>query len=167
MSAGARAVAPAAAVTRWLGLLCLWLVVAGAGFVDLLVGAATAAASAWASLVLLPPAARWPRPLALASFVARFLRQSVLAGADVAWRALDPALPLRPGVLRWPLGLAPGSARSMFCAFSSLLPGTLVAGSEQDGALSVHCLDIGQDVPAQLQAEEAAFLAVLGKASDA
>jgi multicomponent Na+:H+ antiporter subunit E len=160
-------VAPAAAITRWLGLLCLWLVIAGAGAVDLLVGAATAAAAAWASLLLLPSAARWPRPLALASLAGRFLRQSVMAGADVAWRALDPALPLRPGFLRCPLGLAPGSVRSAFCALSSLLPGTLVAGSEPGGALCVHCLDVRQDVPAQLRAEEAIFQAVAGGTRDA
>ena len=46
-----------------------------------------------------------------------------------------PRLPLRPGFLRCPLRLAPGPARNAFCAFSSLLPGTLPAGSERDGAL--------------------------------
>ena len=155
----------AVAIARWLGFLCLWLIVAGGGIVDLVVGAVTAAAAAWASLALLPPAGRWPRPLALARLVARFLGQSVLAGADVARRALDPALPLRPGLLRYPLRLAPGTARSAFCAYASLVPGTLVAGSEQ-GALRVHCLDVDQDVPAQMRAEEAAFLAAAGGAGD-
>jgi multicomponent Na+:H+ antiporter subunit E len=158
--------APGTAITRWLGFLCLWLVVAGIGVVDLVVGAATAAAAAWASLLLLPPAARWPRPFALAGLVARFLRQSVLAGTDVAWRALDPALPLRPGFLRYRLRTAPGPAQSAFCAYSSLLPGTLVAGPEPDGALCIHCLDVGQDVPAQMDAEEEAFLAAAGGAGD-
>lgn len=166
MSGRAKAAAPGAAITRWLGFLCLWLVLtgtwAGTGIVDLVVGAATANLAAWASLRLLPPAAHWPPALALAKLIARFLWQSVLAGADVAWRALDPALQLRPGFLRHPLRLAPGSARSAFCAFSSLLPGTLVAGSEPDGALCVHCLDVGQDVPAQMRAEETAFRAAAG-----
>jgi multicomponent Na+:H+ antiporter subunit E len=158
--------APGTAITRWLAFLCLWLVVAGADVVDLLVGAATAAAAAWASLHLLPPAARWPRPFALARLVARFLRQSVLAGTDVAWRALAPAMPLRPGFLRYRLRTAPGPAQSAFCAYSSLLPGTLVAGPEPDGALCIHCLDVGQDVPAQMDAEEEAFLAAAGGAGD-
>lgn len=160
------AVAPGVAMTRWLGFLCLWLVVAGAGLVDLLVGAATAVAAAWASLLLLPPAARWPRWLALARLVARFFRQSAIAGADVARRALAPGLPLRPGFVRYPPRVAPGPARSGFCAFSSLLPGTLVAGSEPDGVLCIHCLDVDQDVPAQMRAEEAAFLAAAGGACD-
>jgi multicomponent Na+:H+ antiporter subunit E len=159
-------VTPGAALTRWLLFLCLWMIVAGADVVDLMVGAVTAVAAVWASLVLLPPAARWPRPGALARLVTRFLWQSVLAGTDVARRALDPALPLRPGFRRCPLGLAPGSARSAFCAYSSLLPGTLVAASEQDGALRLHCLDVDQDVPAQMRAEEAAFLAAAGGDDD-
>jgi multicomponent Na+:H+ antiporter subunit E len=163
MSGGAGA--PGAAIARWLGFLCLWLVLFGTGFAGLLVGAATAAAATWASLHLLPPARRRPRPLALARLVARFFWQSVLAGADVARRALDPALPLRPGFVRCPLRLVPGPARSAFCAYSSLLPGTLVAGTEAR-ALSLHCLDVGQDVPAQMRAEEAAFLAAAGGAGD-
>ena len=64
-----------------------------------------------------------------------------------------------------PLRLAPGPARNAFCTLASLLPGTLPAGSEPDGALRVHCLDLGQDVPAQMSAEEAIFLAALGRAA--
>ena len=166
MSGRASAAVPGAAITRWLGFLCLWIVVAGTGIVDLLVGAATAAAAAWASLALLPPAPRWPQPVALARLVARFFRQSAVAGADVAWRALAPGLPLRPGFVRYPPRLGPGPGRSGFCAFSSLLPGTLVAGSEPDGTLCIHCLDVGQDVPAQMEAEEEAFLAAAGVTGD-
>jgi multicomponent Na+:H+ antiporter subunit E len=169
VSEGAPAVTTGAAIVRWLGFLFLWLVLAGtwagAGIIDLVVGAPTAAAAAWVSLRLLPPGTWRPRPVTLARLVARFFSQSALAGADVAWRALDPALPLRPGLLRCPMRLAPGAARSAFCAYSSLLPGTLVAGSEP-GALQVHCLDIGQDVPAQMRAEEAAFRAAAGGDGD-
>ena len=157
---------PGAAITRWLVFFGLWAIVAGVGPLDLLVGAPSAALAAWVSLVLLPAARRWPRAIALARLVARFFWQSALAGVDVARRALDPALPLRPGVLRCPLRLAPGIARGAFCACSSLLPGTLVAGSEPDGGLSVHCLDVGQDVATQMRAEEAAFLAAAGGAGD-
>jgi multicomponent Na+:H+ antiporter subunit E len=153
-------------MTRWLVFFGLWAVVAGVGILDLLVGAPSAALAAWVSLVLLPAARRWPRPIALTRLAARFFWQSALAGTDVARRALAPALPLRPGFLSCPLRLAPGPARSAFCAFSSLLPGTLVAGSERDGTLSMHCLDVGQDVPAQMEAEEAAFLAAAGVTGD-
>jgi len=162
VSGRADAAIPGAAIARWLGFFGLWVAVSSIGIADLLVGAATAAAASWASLRLLPPAAGWPKARPLVRLVARFLWQSALAGADVARRALAPALPLRPGFLTCPLHLAPGPARSAFCAFSSLLPGTLVAGSERDGTLSIHCLDVGQDVPAQMRAEEAAFRAAAG-----
>jgi multicomponent Na+:H+ antiporter subunit E len=135
MSGRAGTAMPGAAITRWLVFFCLWMVLEGVGTVDLVVGAATAAAAAWVSLLLLPAAARRLRPLALARLV------------------------------RCPLRLAPGPARSAFCAYSSLLPGTLVAGSEAR-ALSLHCLDVGQDVTAQTCAEETAFLAAAGGARD-
>lgn len=148
-----------AAVARWAGFFVLWLVIGPTGGVDLLVGALTGAAAAWASLRLLAPAAGRLQPAALARLALRFLVQSAVAGTDVAGRALAPALPLRPGFVRVPLRLAPGTARAAFCTLASLQPGTLPVGAEQDGALRVHCLDLGQDVRSQMSAEEARFLA--------
>jgi multicomponent Na+:H+ antiporter subunit E len=102
--------------------------------------------------------------VALAELSLRFLGQSVVAGTDVAWRALDPRLPLRPGFVRCPIRIAPGPARSAFRAFSSLLPGTLPAGPDHGGTLLMHCLDVGQPVPAQMAEAQARFLRVLGGA---
>jgi multicomponent Na+:H+ antiporter subunit E len=153
-----------AAIIRGLGFLCIWLVIFGVDLAGVLVGAATAAVATWTSLRLLPPGAARMRPLTLARFALRFLGQSVIAGADVARRALDPRLPLRPGFARCPTRLAPGLARDAFCTIASLLPGTLPAGSEP-GALLMHCLDVGQDVPAQMADEEAMFRAALGGTS--
>ena len=153
-----------AAGARWAGFFCLWLVIARLDLADLLVGAVTAAAASWTSLQLLPPGTGRLRPAALARLGLRFLRQSAIAGADVARRALDPRLPLRPGFVRVPLCVAPGVQRTAFCAFASLMPGTLPAGADQ-GALHVHCLDLGQDVPAQMSAEEGLFIAALGRAA--
>jgi multicomponent Na+:H+ antiporter subunit E len=156
----------AAAVIRGVGFLCLWLVIFGARVPDLWVGAAAAAAATWTSLRLLPPGAARLRPAALARLAIRFFPQSAVAGVDVAQRALDPALPLRPGFVLCPTRLPPGPARDAFCAMASLQPGTLSAGSDQAGALLLHCLDVGQDVAAQMAEEEAAFLAVLGRRAD-
>ena len=150
------------AVARWTGFLCLWLVIFGAGDPDLAVGAAAAAAATWTSLRLFPPGRLRLRPVALARLVLRFFAQSAVAGVDVARRALDPGLPLRPGFVRCPMRLAPGPARNAFCTMASLLPGTLPAGSDRGEALLVHCLDVDQDVPAQMAAEEAMFVAALG-----
>jgi multicomponent Na+:H+ antiporter subunit E len=152
----------AAAILRGAEFLCLWLVIFGAGAPDLVVGAAAAAAATWTSLHLLPPGRVGLRPVALGKLVLRFFWQSAIAGADVARRALDPKLPLRPGFVLCPTRLPPGSARSAFRALASLLPGTLPAGTDGGGALRVHCLDVGQDVPAQMAAEEAVFVTALG-----
>jgi multicomponent Na+:H+ antiporter subunit E len=151
-----------AAIARWLGLFCLWLILFGTETVALAVGAATAALAAWVSLRLLTPDVGWPHPLALVRLAGRFLWQSAVAGADVARRALDPSLPLQPGLVRCPVRVRSRSARSAFCAFLSLMPGTLVAGAERDGELLVHCLDVRQDVAEQLRVDEDAFLAVGG-----
>jgi multicomponent Na+:H+ antiporter subunit E len=133
---------------------------------DLWVGVAAAAAASWTSLHLLPPGGARLRPGALVRFVLRFLSQSAIAGVDVARRALDPMLPLRPGLMPCRTRLASGLARDAFCTIASLMPGTLPVGSDQHGALVVHCLDVAQDVPAQMVEEEEAFLAVLGESRD-
>jgi multicomponent Na+:H+ antiporter subunit E len=156
----------AAAITRGAGFLCLWLAIFGAAVPDLVVGAAAAAAATWASLSLLPPRGTRLRPVAFVTLVIRFFAQSAVGGVDVARRSLDPALPLRPGFVLCPTRLAPSPARNAFCTMASLLPGTLPVGSDGGGALRVHCLDIGQDVPAQMAEEEAVFLAVLGERTE-
>jgi multicomponent Na+:H+ antiporter subunit E len=150
-----------ALIVRGIGFLCLWVVMFGTHIPDLWVGVAAAGAAAWTSVRLLPPGGARLRPGALARFVVRFFAQSAVAGADVARRALDPALPLRPGFVLCPTRLPPGSARDAFCTIASLLPGTLPVGSDRAGALLVHCLDAGKDVPAEIAEEEAAFRATL------
>jgi multicomponent Na+:H+ antiporter subunit E len=154
-----------AAIGRGVAFLCLWLVIFRFDLLAVLIGVITAAMATWISLRLLPPGAGRLRPLALARFALRFFGQSAVAGSDVARRALDPRLPLRPGFARCPTRLAPGLLRDAFCAIASLLPGTLPAGSDPSGALLVHCLDVSQDVPAQMAQEEAVFVAALPRAS--
>ena len=152
------------AVTRAVGFLGVWVVLSGYAWVDLVPGVMAALAATWASLRLLPSGPNRVRPLALTKVALRFLRQSVLAGADVARRVLDPKLPLDPGFIRYSTGLPSGTARNFFTALMSLLPGTVPVGSDQSGALVIHCLDIRQPVAAQLAAEEALFVRVIGEA---
>jgi multicomponent Na+:H+ antiporter subunit E len=134
--------------------------------VDLVPGVIAALAATWVSLRLLPSGPNLMQPLALSKIALRFLRESLLAGADVARRALDPKLPLDPGFIRYSTGLPPGTARNAFTAVMSLLPGTVPVGPDQSGALVIHCLDIGQPVAAQLAAEEALLVRVMGGAPD-
>jgi multicomponent Na+:H+ antiporter subunit E len=129
---------------------------------DFPVGLAAAAGATWTSLRFLPPKGSRLRIGALASLTASFFRLSIVSGADVAWRALNPKLQLRPGLVACPLRLPPGGERSAFCALSSLMPGTLPTGIDEDGALLVHSLDIREPVAANLAAEERLFILAVG-----
>jgi len=142
--------------------LAFWLMIAGHDPGDLPVGLITAAAATWASLRLLRPVKVQLRFLSMATFALHFLRQSASSGIEVAWRAFSPRLPLDPGFVVYPCRLRSAGARSAFCAVSSLLPGTLPTGSDENGALLVHCLDVGQPVAANLAAEEALFSRAIG-----
>ncbi len=86
----------------------------------------------------------------------------MVSGTDVAWRALNPNLKLKPGFVACPLRLPEGGARSAFCALSSLMPGTLPTGANERDELLVHCLDVGQPVAANLEAEEGLFIRAFG-----
>jgi multicomponent Na+:H+ antiporter subunit E len=136
--------------------------IAGYDPVDLPIGLIAAAAATWTSLRLLPEVKVRLRLLSLATFTLHFLRQSASSGVEVAWRAFDPQLPINPGFVVYPCRLRSAGSRSAFCALSSLLPGTLPTGSNEEGALVVHCLDVGQPVAANLAAEEALFSRAIG-----
>jgi multicomponent Na+:H+ antiporter subunit E len=129
---------------------------------DLPVGFAAVVGATWVSLRFLPPLGSRTRLASIAALAASFLRQSVLSGTDVAWRALSPSLKLKPGFVACPLRLPEGGERNAFCALSSLMPGTLPTGTDEQGALLVHCLDISQPVAANLAAEEGLFIRAFG-----
>jgi multicomponent Na+:H+ antiporter subunit E len=148
------------------GFYAFWVIIAGTNPVDLAVGVLVAFVVAWASWTLLPTGTRQVRIVALARLVPRFLYQSVTAGVDVAWRALSPRLPLQPGFIHYQPRLPPGPARSAFCTVTSLLPGTLPSGTDNDGRLVVHCLDRTNAVAEQLATEEALLIKALGYESD-
>lgn len=154
------------AAMRSTGFFLVWLILTDAGPADLPAGVAAALTATWVSLRLTPPRHRVTlRPLKAAQFVLRFLSQAIVAGTDVAWRALDPRLPLQPGFVTFRSRLPAGGEREAFCAITSLLPGTLPAGVSAD-ELIIHCLDVRQPVSAQLAAEEARFIEMLGGVRD-
>lgn len=150
------------AIVRAIAYLALWVVLFGTDPASLAVGAATALAAAWVSLRLLPPQGWRPRLAPLLGIALRFPQQSLAAGVNVALRALDPRLPLAPGLLLQRLRLSPGIAREIFCAITSLLPGTVPSGTDEDDALVVHCLDVREPVAEQLATEEARLARALG-----
>ena len=142
--------------------LAFWLMISGWALADLPVGLAAVIGATWVSLRFLPPLGPGYRLASIASLVVSFLRQSVVSGTDVAWRALSPNLKLEPGLVACPLRLPAGGKRSAFCALSSLMPGTLPTGTDEEGTLLVHCLDMSQPVAANLAAEEQLFIRAFG-----
>lgn len=161
------------AVARGAGLFGLWLLLAaplpGTAaklFPDLAVGALGAIWATWVSLRLLPPTPTRVRWRALVRLVVHFLWQSSVAGLDAALRAFHPRLPLHPGFLAYRVGLAPGTGRSAFGAFTSLMPGTLPVGTGADDALIYHCLDLDKPIAAGLTRDERLFVSVRGPAAD-
>jgi multicomponent Na+:H+ antiporter subunit E len=154
--------APRSLLARAAGLFGFWLILSEFGAADLLVGVLAALVASAVSLRLLPTGQWTFRPVVLAGFVVRFLQQSIWAGIDVAWRALDPRLPLRPGFVRYRPQLPPGPARNVFLTLTSLLPGTLPCGPDDEGDLAIHCLDVSQSVVEQLTVEETAFSRAVG-----
>jgi multicomponent Na+:H+ antiporter subunit E len=151
-----------AAAGRSALFLVFWLMISGWAPADLPVGLAAVAGATWTSLRFLPPKASRFRLASFRALAASFLRQSAVSGTDVAWRALNPTLRLHPGFVACPLRLPPGGERSAFCALSSLMPGTLPTGMNEQGALLVHCLDASQPVAANLAAEEQLFMRAIG-----
>ena len=154
-----------AIVSRASAFFLLWLAVAGFKSSDLPVGVAVAAAAARASVVLAPPSAGRLNVSATLIYLARFLRLSLVSGLDVARRALAATPDLRPGMVEARSCQPPGFARNAFSAIASLLPGSLLTGSDHADPrrVFVHALDVRQPVAAELAAEEAAYLRTLGR----
>lgn len=156
---------PDGALTRGLAFLALWLVLAGASPADLPAAILATLAATWASLRLVPAAPRRTGWGAMLKLALRFPGQSIAAGSEIAWRALRPSLPLAPGMVAVPARLPPGPARDAFCAYASLVPGTLPTGEEAT-TLHVHSLDTTRPVAAELAREEALFAAAIGSPRD-
>lgn len=153
-----------AILLRGVAYFALWMIMVGGGVADVVPGLGAAILAAWVSVLLMPPdpgPAR-VRPLALLRLFLRFVWGSVVAGVDVARRAFSPSLPLKPGHVAYAVTLPPSAARNLFMAVTSLMPGTLPAGTDESGALIYHCLDVDQPVIRELEEEEALLIDALG-----
>jgi multicomponent Na+:H+ antiporter subunit E len=157
------------AFARWSGFLLVWLLLAAPdlaapiidNLVDLLIGVLAAAAAAWTSLRLLPPTPGSLRYGALFRLAARVLRNSVVSGFSLLPRVFGPRLSIAPGYLAYPVRLAPGPARAVLGALTSVVPGSLSVGTDRDGALVYHCLDVAQPVAEDLAIDEALLIETL------
>jgi multicomponent Na+:H+ antiporter subunit E len=158
-----------AAITRWIGFLVFWMLLASPDWagppidsaVEMAVGVLAAAAATWVSLHLLPPMRGRLRYGALARLALLLLWQSVVSSVAVLLQALSPRPSIRPGFLIYPTRIAPGPARAAFGALTSMVPGTVPVGKDSDGALVYHCLDLGQPVEDDLAVAERLLIEAL------
>lgn len=151
---------------RAFALLIVWIILTGGSLKDLPVGLIAVAVAAFVSVRVRPASQVTLRLAPTLTYVATFLRQSVVAGFDVARRAFDPRLPLKTGFIEFTPALPAGMERTLFADLSSMAPGTLPVEERLDGTLLVHCLDTDTDVAAQLTADEDRLAAALGREID-
>ena len=164
MSQAPNARAWRAILVRGIVYFVVWMIMAGGRLADVAPGLVVAALATWVSLVLLPldPGFAEVRPLAVLRLALRFVWGSIVAGLDIARRAFSPSMPLKLGYLVYPVGLPQGTSRNLFMSVTSLMPGTLPAGTDESGRLIYHCLDVEQPVLQELGQEEAQLTAALG-----
>lgn len=155
-------------LVRGVAYFMLWMIMADWQVADIAPGIAAAGLATWVSFLLLPPdpGLAHIRPVAVLRLAVRFVWGSVVAGVDIARRAFSPSLPLKLGYVVYPVALPPGTSRNLFMSVTSLMPGTLPAGSDETGNLIYHCLDVEQPVVMQLAQEEASLVAALGGTPD-
>jgi multicomponent Na+:H+ antiporter subunit E len=125
------------------------------------VGVPTVLAAAAVAALAVPPARRWPRPLALLRFAGFFAVQSLRGGWDVARRALSPAMPMAPGFAEVRTSLPEGAARVLLADVISLLPGTLSVDLRGD-LLLLHGLDLGPGLAAEVRDLERRVAEIFG-----
>lgn len=152
-------------VKRFVCFALIWLVLSrgepGGWVAGLLAAASATAASLW----LLPPGSVRADILGFARLVPGFLYRSLRGGIEIAWLALHPRMPIDGGWIAYRTALQDGTQRNIFGSEMSLLPGSLLAGGDED-VLYVHCL-VGRDrVVRQLGDEEARFAAAWRPAVD-
>lgn len=164
MSQAPRTRAWRAILVRGIAYFAVWMIMAGGQLADVAPGIVVAILATWVSLELLPldPGFAQVRPLAVLRLVLRFVWGSIVAGLDIAKRAFSPSMPLKLGYLNYPVSLPPGTSRNLFASVTSLMPGTLPAGTDDSGRLIYHCLDVEQPVLQELEEEEAQLVAALG-----
>ena len=148
----------------FVALLLVWIVLDGTG--DVWVGVVAAALGAGLGVWVAPPASVTVRFWGGVAFAGYFVAESFRGAADVAWRALRRDLPIDPHLVRYDVTLPPGPARTLLAGVVSLLPGTLTADVDGDGAtLTVHAITPHPE--GALRALEARIGAWLGPAEGA
>jgi multicomponent Na+:H+ antiporter subunit E len=158
-----------AALLRAPALLVFWLLLAapdlaavtaepGAAAPDLFIALSATVVVTWISLRLWPPRPQALRFVPLLLLGWRFVTQSVLAGIDIARRVLDPRLPIQPGLIVYRPRLRDVHQQSVLATLSSAAPGSLAVGTDANGDLIYHVLDVRLPIPEGLAEDERLLL---------
>ena len=157
------------AITRWIGFLVFWMLLASPDWggawtdsaVEMAVGLLAAAAATWTSLRLLPPIPGRLRYGALVRLALLLLWQSVVSSVVLLLQAFSPRPSINPGFLVYPARIAPGTARAAFGALTAMVPGTAPVGTDGDGVMVYHCLNLTQPVEDDLALVETLLIETL------
>lgn len=148
-------------VTLLIGYAFLWYVLTDGDAASWVVGAPTVLAAAAVGLAQRGTHRR-PSLSGAIRFAAFFLAQSLKGGLDVASRVVLPRVRIAAALLDYEASLLrEPSARDFFVLCASLLPGTLVAGIE-DQRLVIHVLDAGAPARQDLARLERAVADLFG-----
>jgi len=138
-------------LSRGLLLSLIWWILSDGTASSWWIGAPAVLIALSCSIALLPATCfNW---LELLRFVPFFLLRSLLGGMDVARRAFPRRIPIAPILIEYPLRLPPGAAQVFMINTVSLLPGTLIAGLENN-KLNVHVLDKETEFLSELELVE-------------
>lgn len=154
---------PLAVLTRLALFALVWLIVAGSDPMSWIIGVPAVALATLAALKLATQRADHPRLMGIVRFVPFFLAESIRGGVDVASRVMRPSMRISPGVRSYALRLTGPNAQVFFIDSISLLPGTLSADM-RNGIITVHALDIHDDIDASLQRLEVRVADLFGEA---
>jgi len=139
----------------------LWYTLVGADNASWIIGIPAVVFVTILSLMLASPTPLNIHLPGLLRFIPFFLYQSFHGGIDVMRRALSFQQLLDPGFVSYTTLLPDGSARIFFVNTISLLPGTLSA-ELQGNRITIHTLDRGMHIWANIQRLEYHVAALLG-----
>lgn len=142
----------------------LWYTLAGSDKASWVIGLPAVLCVTALSLMLAPSTPLKIHLAGLFRFIPFFLYQSFHGGIDVMRCALSFQQLLDPGLVAYTTLLPEGSARIFFVNTISLLPGTLSA-ELQGNQITIHTLDRGLPVWANIQRLEYHVAALMGKTS--
>jgi len=162
--------APGAAVLRGVIFALIWVALAGPDPDSWVIGVPAILAATWVSLALSdrkqPDRNRRALSiLGLLRFLPFFLWESLRGGVDVAARVLTPRPRVDPGTRSYRMRLQSAAARLVFVDSISLLPGTLSADLQGD-LVTIHALDVGDDIERGLQRLERQVAGLFNEALD-